>query len=190
MINKYKKYLKKITTYLNKYFEQQKPYIFCKEGCSICCETGHYPISDLEFKYLNTGYQSLNKKNKLIVKENIKKTKENYKDKSYYRCPFLIEKKCSIYKYRPLVCRSYGLLQFFENEKKKVSYYIPCCATEGLNYSTVYDEKTLSISGEKFKTLNIETEPLSYNVSYKYLLKNELNSDIEFGEVNNLIERF
>ena len=190
MINKYQSYLSTIGSYMNKYFEQQKPYIYCKEGCSICCESGLYPVSDLEFEYIKIGLEKADEKTKSVISKHIADIKKSQKENEYYKCPLLINNKCSIYEYRPLVCRSYGLLQFIEGENNKIGYYIPCCVSNGLNYASVYDEQTQSISSEKYSKLNIETEPLSFNVSVKYLLNNEFTQDLEFGKVTNLIDRF
>lgn len=190
MIEKYEKYLDILEEYLKKFFEQQKPYIFCKAGCSICCEKGHYPVSELELKYLNLGFSMLEDDKKNIVKNQIAELKKGIEDpEGYYRCPFLIENCCSIYKYRPLICRSYGLLYFIDRDDKQ-HFKIPCCVSNGLNYSNVYDEETKSISGEKFSKLKIKEEPLSYNVSLKYMLDNEFTKEIEFGEAKKMIDWF
>ena len=37
-ILKYEYYLTAIQKQLGAFFEEQSPYIFCKEGCSHCCE--------------------------------------------------------------------------------------------------------------------------------------------------------
>lgn len=194
MIRKYEKYLDFIGSYLEKYFEQQKPYIHCKEGCSICCETGLYPLSKLEFDYLMVGMGLLNDTEKKQVLDNIQQTKKSCKSVDgkdvYYQCPFLLNKRCSVYNHRSIICRTYGLLQFVTDKDDKNSFHIPCCVTEGLNYSSVYDESTQTISVEKFLKLEIKEEPLSYYIGLKYLLDNEYTADLEFGEVKNLINWF
>ena len=57
---------------LDAMFEHQKDYIFCKEGCSHCCENGEYPFTEIEFDYLLEGYKSLDEGTRKIVDENIK----------------------------------------------------------------------------------------------------------------------
>lgn len=191
MIQKYEKYLDTVQSYLKKFFEQQKPYIFCKEGCSICCETGHYPTSELELKYLDIGFSLLDDEKKKIVRDNIAKIKKGIEDPGgYYRCPFLINSSCSVYKHRPIICRVYGLLFFLEDKDGNQHFKIPCCVSDGLNYSNVYDEKSMSISSEKFAKLGIKEEPLSYNVGLKYMLKNEFTEGLEFGENKKMIDWF
>lgn len=185
MIDAYEKYLEIIDSYLGKFFEQQKPYIFCKEGCSICCESGTYPFSKLEFDYLMIGYEKLANDVKSQIQKNIKHLKEERKKtkegKFLHVCPFLLNKKCSIYKYRALVCRSYGLMSFYYNKEGEQRYHIPCCVEKGLNYSNVYDKKTGSFPTEKWEKTGIEVEPVSHNVSLAFLLNNEMSQSLNLG---------
>ena len=58
-LKKYEAYLKYLNEKLGKFFQEQAPYIFCKEGCSHCCESGEYPLSEVEFAYLNLGARTL-----------------------------------------------------------------------------------------------------------------------------------
>ena len=55
MLQNYEKYLEFLNTKLNKFFEQQEPYIFCKDGCSLCCQNAQFPYSLLEVQYLLKG---------------------------------------------------------------------------------------------------------------------------------------
>ena len=160
----------------------------------MCCETGLYPVTQVEFEYLLEGIKKLPKETVDEIRENIKKAKEQNADKSdgfgYYQCPFLINKGCSIYEHRAIVCRTYGLLQFLSDENGKDSFYIPCCVTEGLNYSSVYDADAQKISSEKYKESGLHIEPLSFNIGLKYLYKCEFAGNIDFGEHKNLIDWF
>ena len=58
--------------YLNRklegFFENQSPYIFCKNGCSKCCQNGEYPFSKAEFDYLMVGFYNC----QLIFKKKLK----------------------------------------------------------------------------------------------------------------------
>lgn len=182
MMEYYEKYLEIIDSYLSKFFEQQKPYIFCKEGCSICCETGTYPFSKLEFDYLMIGYEKLSDKIKVQIQENIENLKEekskSKEEKFLHICPFLLNNKCSVYKYRALICRSYGLMSFYNNKKGERRYHIPCCVHKGLNYSSVYDKEAEIFTTEKWQQTGIEVEPVSHNVNLTFLLNNELTQHL------------
>ena len=198
MITPYEKYLSIIGYYIDKYFQDQAPYICCKEGCSHCCETGEYPYTHLEFEYLMFGYKNLNDKQKEIIQEKVKKIKEEQQaakkeDKKFmYECPFLINKSCSVYDYRGIICRSHGLMTFFCDENGKENYQIPYCVHFGLNYSEVFDAEKDTISKEKWHKSGIEVEPNSYNLGLKYLLDNEISYglNLNFGKQKSLIDWF
>ncbi len=192
-LQKYELYLNVITKQLNKFFEEQSPYIFCKEGCSTCCEKGEYPFSELEIKYLMLGFSQLPTKiqmeilkNTNIIIEEKKKLSEN--EKYMYQCPFLIDHRCSLYNFRGLICRSHGLAFF--NQKGKLC--VPHCTNDGLNYANVYDFETQTISQEKYKATGIEVEPLAHNVGLGFLTDNNYTKEnnIEFGEIKPMIDWF
>lgn len=198
MIEKYEKYLKIAGSYIDKYFEQQKPYIHCKKGCSLCCECGEYPFTRLEMEYLMSEFLKLDEKTKNIIRKKItdlKKEKQKAikkNEKFLYQCPFLIDKKCSIYSHRGLICRNHGLMTMLINSKQKETFQIPYCANNGLNYSIVYDKKRGTISKKLWEKSGIEQEPLSYNVGLDYLLNNEFTKELEldFGDQLALIDWF
>lgn len=200
MIKKYEIYLNTINGNLRKFFKDQEPYIFCKEGCSMCCEEGEYPFSELEFLYAMIGHNTLNEETKLKIYEKVKKIKaekENFKPnentkKFFYACPFLIDKKCSIYEHRGIICRNYGLVYYTKDNDGKTNYNMPCCVDKGLNYSNVYDKETKTLSSKKWKETGIETEPVSYNVERDFLLNNNLTKELEldFGVSKALIDWF
>lgn len=191
-IQKYKIYLEYLDKKLGEYFEEQSPYICCKAGCSSCCEKGEYPFTEVEFAYLMIGIQSLNKDTVLKIETNIKtlfeQKKTNTSKKFLYACPFLIDKKCSLYDYRGIICRSHGLA-FFSKDNHLM---IPACVEDGLNYSSVYDFETGSISSEKFKQTGFSQEPLAHNVGVYYLTNNEITEKLglDFGEIKPMCEFF
>lgn len=113
---------------IDKYFEEYKDYICCEAGCSLCCEKGDYPITESELKTLMRAYILLDNSLKIRVQKNIKEMKKGG------ACPFLIDKLCSVYEYRPMVCRIHGLAYLTKNNIVKVPY----CANYGKNFAKVY----------------------------------------------------
>ena len=79
----------------------------------------------------------------------------------------MIDKKCSIYAYRPIICRVHGLAYLCRQNTVKVPY----CVNEGKNYSTVYN------SGE------ITINPIPENLDTPNVLK-----EFEYGEIRNLFD--
>ena len=160
-MKEYINFLKDLDRRVQDYFEEHSEFIYCKKGCSLCCEKGDYPISEIELKYLFRGLVELDKTLKIKVNENIANIKKGEK------CPFLIDSLCSIYSYRPIICRVHGLSYICKNNIVKV----PFCANNNLNYSKVYQK------GEFF------TEPILENLNTESLLK-----DFDFGEIRNLYD--
>ena len=242
-------YLAFLTNKLNGFFEKQSPYIFCKKGCSKCCENGEYPFSELEYNFIMIGFSKLapevreeilNKVKKIKAEkekyinaakqlysgklkvesgkleaakqlgsevtklDNSKISQTQQTDKNLstlqpfnlstktnftYECPFLINHECSVYEFRGIICRSFGLMTINPDGLSK----IPFCAFEGLNYSNVMEPETGIISTEKYKKLgeNIP-EPLAFNVGYKFLTSENIeeNFKIHFGDKKALIDWF
>lgn len=190
-IQKYEVYLGYLEKKLNEAFEEQSPYIFCKEGCSQCCEKGEYPFSEIEFSYLMLGVRTLDPQTAEIIEQNMKKIRKDRKrcnGKFLYACPFLVNKRCSLYKFRGIICRSHGLAFF----NKKNQLMVPACVDDGLNYSNVYDFENQTISDEKYYASGIKQEPLAHNVGVHFLTNNEITQSLglNFGEIKPMCEWF
>lgn len=158
---KYIQFLKNFDSKLKKYFNQHQEFINCKLGCSECCKKGDYPLSELELNYIMQGYIKLDNETKMIIQENIKKIKKGG------ACPFLINKKCSIYDYRPIICRVHGLAYLYKNNTVKLPY----CVNSNKNYANVYDNCEINI------------EPIKENLDTQEVLKN-----FDYGEIRNLYD--
>lgn len=190
---KYQYYIETITNEIHSLFEYQKEYICCKEGCSGCCEHGEYPFSELEFEYLKLGYLTLPYETRLEVEKNIKELVETYKKEKnnsehfLHKCPFLVNGSCCVYKYRGIICRTFGLI----TENSEGNLTVPFCSSEGLNYSKVYDEKNKKIiSEEEIVALGYKVMPKPYNLSRNNLMNLSLVKKLElnFGESKTLID--
>lgn len=198
MFTNYERYLRFINSKIDKFFERQKPYIFCQKGCAKCCKNAEFPFSLIELKYLLTGFLTLDKETQSIIEKNLEKVKQERAENApppntqgstfRYDCPFLINDVCSVYEYRGVICRSFGLLSSGEDGRVKV----PFCCYEGYNYSNVIDMETKMISGEKVKAGNFPEQPLAFNVRYNYLTDPDFEKEFqfEFGDKKPLIEWF
>ena len=192
-IRKYELYLQFLEKKLKSFFEEQAPYIYCKEGCSYCCEKGEYPFSEIEFAYLMMGVRTLDAATVQVIENNIlelKKQKESANpDKPFmHQCPFLVNKRCSLYNFRGIICRSHGLAFF----SRKGKLMVPACVDLGLNYSSVYDFDNGTISNEKYQKSGIKQEPLAHNVGVHYLTNNDFLKSIglDFGEIKPMLYWF
>ncbi len=198
MLNNYLLYLGFITNKIQKYFDEQKDYIKCSKGCAKCCEHAQFPYSEIEFKLIFEGLKSLEPEEHKTVVDNINQIikdraeflKSPSKEPFRYKCPFLINNECSVYYYRGLVCRTFGLMTFIPDSPKTPR--IPFCAYEGLNFSEVLDKKQNNISDEKFSQLGYKEEPKAYNIDYSTLINEEIANGFgfRFGNIKPLIEWF
>ena len=181
MIERYKKYLEFIDKSLSKMFKSQAPFIKCKKGCAYCCKEGEYPISELEYVYLMLYYNELEENIKDQINEKISKLVRNSRTKMY-ECPFLINNTCMVYPARAIICRTFGLISYDSNNKKR----IPFCVNIGLNYSDVFDYNEHKV----IKNANDGTEPLAFNVNRTFLRGNKFEKEFNlfFGEDKPLIE--
>ncbi len=192
MLENYVTYLKFLDEKFKRFFERQKPYIFCKRGCGKCCKGAQFPYSQVEMLYLLQGASQLDVETQKIIEENIEKTleeKKNFKGEKFkYDCPFLINNECSVYEYRGIVCRAFGLMETTESGIIKA----PFCYEIGLNYSNVMQEDGKNISVEKFKKLGVKEEPVAFNIGYKFLTDPDFERgfNFTFGDKKPLIEWF
>ena len=154
----YPEFLKIFDKKISQYFDRYSKYICCKKGCSSCCECGEYQITELELKYLMQGFLSLDDETKKLVQTNFKNMQKGGV------CPFLVNKECSVYDFRPIVCRVHGLAYQKDNFVQ-----LPYCANTGLNYSKVYEKGTIKI------------ESINENLDTPEVLK-----DFDYGEIRSL----
>ena len=155
----YQEFLKEFDKKLASYFEAQKDYICCRCGCSECCEQGDYPISQIELEYLMQGFETL-------AIESKKKVQENFKNFiAGGKCPFLLDKMCCVYEYRPIICRVHGLAYLCRDNIVKVPY----CVNSGKNFKSVYQNGEISV------------QPILENLDTSSVLQT-----IEHGEIRNL----
>lgn len=184
MYENYEKFIKELDIQLQELFEDQKEYIMCKKGCSLCCEKGDYPLSQIEFAYLTQGFLLLDETKKNIVQQNIqrlRKEKENSKEKRFeHICPFLINNECCVYVYRAIICRTFGLCYY---DDKKNYIRLPGCVNYGKNYSKYYEKET--------NTLNIDNI-IKENLRIDSILNSEIakKNKIECLEIRPMLEWF
>lgn len=192
MFRNYLIYLDFITGKLEKFFANQSDYIKCKKGCAKCCKNAEFPYSLIEVKYLMYGLMQLKGEVKEIVEENIRETiarRSAFEGGEFlYDCPFLVNDECTVYEYRGVVCRSFGLMTRGADGRMK----IPFCAHLGLNYSEVLDAENNKISSEKVRQLGLPVEPAGFLANYDYLTDADFEKafGLSFSEKKSLIDWF
>lgn len=187
---RYEIFLYTLNKELQKMFDNQAEFIKCKEGCSYCCEQGEYPFSELEFNYLIEGYKQLDSNTKKIIKENIKqinKEKSKNTDKIFmHKCPFLIDKRCSVYQNRGIICRTFGLL--CEHNDGRLT--IPFCHEYGLNYAQLYDKELGQLIDERDGIKLSKTEPAAFRIERDNITNLSIakNLNIVWGDSKTMID--
>ncbi|EKE02690.1 MAG: hypothetical protein ACD_20C00346G0017 [uncultured bacterium] len=193
MLEKYKKYLQKLDQKITEYFKSQEQFIVCKPGCAICCKNSYYIVSQVEYDFIREGFKQLNPEKQDIINEKAIKIYKDRKEflkinpdilKFTYKCPFLEDASCSLYEYRPMICRSHGLLYKDVDKENKIN--LPYCVDLGLNYANVWDGSTKSFSLEKMRKLGLISTPEAFDLSYSSMMKS--TEDVEFGDVRMIIE--
>lgn len=100
---KYNRLRNNIDQVSEKLYNQHKTHMQCRKGCDLCCMD--YSILPLEFHFIKEE----------LKKENFQpdKTPSGNTDSS---CIFLKNHECTIYKNRPVICRTHGLPLLFTND--------------------------------------------------------------------------
>ena len=189
-------YIAKLTSRLDKYFDEQKPYIFCKKGCSYCCSLGSYHMSQIEFEYMMHGFEKCDAETKKIIINKIKKLKKDYskyvkstkKEEFEHSCPFLIAKSCSIYPYRAFICRTFGLIKSVKTQDNQQVAILPDCVHKGLNYSNVFDPIKNEFDTTKITQIDFTKQPEMYDISLPTLYAEYPDKSVDFNNRKNLID--
>lgn len=182
MFKNYESFIHEFDIVQSLIFESQKKYIKCKKGCTNCCSKGDYPFSQIEFGYLTQGFIKLCDNKKQIVQNNIKELllqKSHFKGERFeHKCPFLIDEECCVYKYRGIICRTFGVCYY---DDKEGYVRLPDCVFDGLNYSEFFEKET--------NILNIKDVPM-VNLRIDRVLNSELAKkyNIESGEIRPMLD--
>lgn len=190
-LKNYIQYLIYLNDKLSKFFDHQKIYIACKKGCAKCCKNAEFPYKKIEFDLLMEGFKTLPEDKQQLIRERVKELKEEQKKvegRLAHTCPFLIDDVCSVYDFRGIICRSFGLMFYRENDTPG----IPFCIFEGLNYSALLNKETGRVSTEKYKELGYDQEPLAFNVSHSFLTDEVIahGFGFTFGETKPMLDWF
>lgn len=125
----------------------------CGAGCSSCCQA--FKILPIEYEYI----QQQLKLNNITTTNKVKKGE----------CKYLIDNKCSIYEYRPIICRTHGFPLVRLNEEVE-EYEVSFCELnfikfplEQFNANNVFFEDTYNS-----KLLQLNNKYLSAQKEQKY----------------------
>lgn len=132
--------------FFSKVFRACEADMLCKEGCDKCCYTS-FSIHQWEADLIIEWFSSLSSSDRLDLKQKWSLPLISGTDPSGSTrdaCPFLIEKRCSIYPVRPIICRTQGLPLLIEG-------HVDSCP---LNFTKGLPDKSLWLDLERLNTLS------------------------------------
>jgi len=111
----YHSLLNRVDQLCRKITEQFQAQITCRAGCSGCCL--HLSLFPVEAANLFRAIKNLPAEIKAILSGRIQWPEDG-------SCPLLIDKCCTVYQSRPVICRTHGLPLVAENDGERV---VDCC---------------------------------------------------------------
>lgn len=110
-IESYKEFISKIDQLTEEIKQEYSNEINCKESCCACCNN-IFNVSIVEGIYLQEGFKKLDYEIQETIIQNLHSIKKSIEEKpdnkEFIHCPLLLNKRCSLYTYRPVICRTFG----------------------------------------------------------------------------------
>ena len=124
-------------------------YQFSCDGCTQnCCTTNFQHYTVLEMELLKAGLSSIPEEEKNEIVEKARIAVEEKKAGGNPRCPILLENRCRMYKYRPMLCRMHGQPYLLKNPVSGTVMGDGCLVFQEKNqppYETQIDRTTFFI---------------------------------------------
>lgn len=114
----YKKLRDEVDNLCDSLLQKHQSFMQCHEGCSMCCQS--FKILPVEFHAIQEELMGRD----IQINQNTKPGE----------CKFLINNRCSIYKRRPVICRTHGFPLARLNEDEE-AYEIFYCELNFIKFS-------------------------------------------------------
>ena len=160
----YKDLREEIDTTCNQLRKLHKEEMVCKDGCDSCCRS---------FKILPVEYHSIKK---AINNSDIEINRKAKKGE----CKFLVNKRCTIYSERPIICRTHGYPLVRLNEETE-AYEVSFCKLNFSNFPLIKFNESNVLFEDTFNS-----KLYMLNKRFVKELKQENYDAIELLELNNL----
>lgn len=136
----------------------------CSKCRNNCCRTRFYHHTHIEYLCMQTGYASLGPENRRALKARAadickggQEIKEDASDLAPM-CPLNVDELCSLYDYRPMICRLHGIPHELRKPGQNVVFG-PGCMT--------FDERCAHKSYFKFDRTGFYLEMAQLEKDYK-----------------------
>ncbi len=110
---KYKNLIADLDKECEKYASMYSSQISCHKGCDSCCES--ISVFPVEFYFIRQSVDTAAIPPKIPILKKFSK-----------KCRFLVDGACTIYNFRPVICRTQGLPLLYENREGK-GYELSVC---------------------------------------------------------------
>lgn len=97
-----------VSQFFDRFFEKHHSHMRCGQGCSSCCQSG-LTVFPVEAERILNWWSELDLTSRERIKAQWTRALSEPSGGASSKCVFLSEDSCSIYKARPVVCRSQGL---------------------------------------------------------------------------------
>jgi len=131
---------------INKYPQK----MLCKKGCFKCCTI-----------------ESISQVEAHVIRLQMAEETVAFQNDDMFFCPFLVNGTCSIYKARPIICRTHGLL-LYDKERKTIEQSCDLNFTD-TDLSTFKPELALD-------NLTITENLMRLNLAYALINKKDFNT--------------
>ena len=155
MWENYERLVKDVDVFCQQLKERFSQQITCHLGCTGCCQQ-HLSLFPIEAALVKKTVQEVSKEIKQRVVQNARQFfQENNTTET---CPLLLDGQCSIYSYRPIICRTHGYPISFQEKPQEV--YLDVCP---LNFSQEGEFELLQLKDSiPLERLNLRLAAINY----------------------------
>lgn len=105
VFNEYKDFIKGVDAQVDALLKSHRGHMACGKGCDHCCMD--FSVFPVEFHYIQE---------QMLKSEFVSPDQPVLTDVTSNRCALLMNGACSIYAFRPFICRTHGLPLVYLNE--------------------------------------------------------------------------
>jgi Fe-S-cluster containining protein len=173
----YKKLLQDIELLTTNLYEQFSKEITCHLGCTSCCYQ-QLSLSQVEADFVSKAIKKLPKESQEGLLSRAKAI--NPESEIPQACPMLDGIACSIYEFRPVICRTHGFPITFKDDNEEI--ILDVCP---LNFSEEGDAVELNLTDTiDIDRLNLRLAAINYSYSQEKLKDNKKSGErVQISEI-------
>src|SRR5262247_3450379 len=114
-MSSYRKFIEQVDLLIAKLQARYSKHLVCRAGCAGCCHH-HLSVFAVEAEEARAAIETLPAPIRARVEEQAREVIKREAQGEPVACPLLVDDRCSIYEFRPLICRTQGLPLLIEAE--------------------------------------------------------------------------